>query len=129
MADNVFPRSCRLISASDYKNVFDKSQLKVSNRAFLVLACTNNSQEPRLGLVIAKKNVNKAVQRNRLKRLIRASFRTQKGLLENLDLVVLARKDADKLEGRAVALQLTQLWQDLAKKISRLPPLTNQCVE
>lgn len=129
MADNVFPRSCRLISASDYKHVFDNSQLKVSNKSFLVLACTNSLHRPRLGLVVAKKNVNKAVARNRLKRLIRVSFRTQKGVLENLDLVVLARKDADKLEGRAIALQLTQLWQDLARKLSRLPPIVNQCVE
>jgi ribonuclease P protein component len=73
-----------------------------------------------VGLVIAKKNVGKAVQRNRIKRLIRQSFRTQKPTLNNLDLVVLARKDADKLENQAIVDQLNQLWQDLAKKLTRV---------
>lgn len=125
MADNAFSQSCRLLTASDYKTVFDKSQLKVSNRYFLVLATINNLPTPRMGLVIAKKNVGKAVQRNRIKRLIRQSFRTQKSTLDNLDLVVLARKDADKLENQAIADQLTQLWQDLAKKLTRVPSLAN----
>jgi ribonuclease P protein component len=73
-----------------------------------------------VGLVIAKKNVGKAVQRNRIKRLIRQSFRTLKPTLNNLDLVVLARKDADKLENQAIVDQLNQLWQDLAKKLTRV---------
>ncbi|MFT6094190.1 MAG: ribonuclease P protein component [Pseudohongiellaceae bacterium] len=73
-----------------------------------------------MGLVIAKKNVGKAVQRNRIKRLIRQSFRTLKPTLNNLDLVVLARKDADKLENQAIVDQLNQLWQDLAKKLTRV---------
>lgn len=120
MADNAFSQSCRLLTASDYKNVFDKSQLKVSSRYFLVLATTNSLPTPRVGLVIAKKNVGKAVHRNRIKRLIRQSFRTQKSTLNNLDLVVLARKDADKLENQAVVDQLSQLWQDLAKKLDRM---------
>lgn len=125
MADNDFKRSCRLLNASDYKNVFDNSQLKVSNKSFLVLACINTLQEPRVGLVISKKNVNKAVQRNRLKRHIRQSFRCNKHLLRNLDLVVLARKDADKLEGSAVVIQLSQLWQDLVRKRTRLATPVN----
>jgi ribonuclease P protein component len=77
-------------------------------------------------LVIAKKNVGKAVHRNRIKRLIRQSFRTQKSTLDKLDLVVLARKDADKLENQAIAIQLAQLWQDLAKKLARIPSSVNQ---
>jgi ribonuclease P protein component len=120
VADNAFSRSCRLLTASDYKTVFDKSQLKVSNRYFLVLATINSLPTPRVGLVIAKKNVGKAVQRNRIKRLIRQSFRTLKPTLNNLDLVVLARKDADKLENQAIVDQLNQLWQDLAKKLTRV---------
>jgi ribonuclease P protein component len=120
VADNAFSRSCRLLTASDYKTVFDKSQLKVSNRYFLVLATNNSLPTPRVGLVIAKKNVGKAVHRNRIKRLIRQSFRTQKSTLNNLDLVVLARKDADKLENQAIVDQLNQLWQDLAKKQARV---------
>jgi ribonuclease P protein component len=85
-----------------------------------VLATINSLPTPRVGLVIAKKNVGKAVQRNRIKRLIRQSFRTQKPTLNNLDLVVLARKDADKLENQAIVDQLNQLWQDLAKKLTRV---------
>jgi|TARA_B110000971_G_scaffold179107_1_gene185292 ribonuclease P protein component len=91
-----------------------------------VLATTNGLPTPRIGLVIAKKNVSKAVHRNRIKRLIRQSFRTQKSTLDKLDLVVLARKDADKLENQAIAIQLTQLWKDLAKKLAHVPSSVNQ---
>ncbi len=47
---------------------------------------------PRLGLVIGKESVKLSVERNRLKRLIRDSFRLHQELLAGLDIVVVARK-------------------------------------
>lgn len=119
MAHSSFPRTCRLLTAQDYKSVFDSSEFKVSSRYFLVLATISTLSTARLGLIIAKKNVAKAVQRNRLKRQIRQSFRTSKASLNNLDLVVLARKDADKLENSAAAEQLNKLLSDLSVKLIR----------
>ena len=68
-------------------------------------------------MVIAKKNVAKAVQRNRIKRQIRESFRRIRPRIEPLDVVVLARKDVDKLRKPQVMVSLNSLWCDLEQKL------------
>lgn len=119
MAEFGFPKTARLLNAADYKAVFSNAQFKVSCRHFLVLAIRNSRSSSRLGLVIAKKNVALAVQRNRLKRQLRDTFRHNKALLGKLDLVVLARKDADKLDNKQLKTTIDTLWQDLHGKIKR----------
>ena len=116
MADFGFSKNSRLLNTTDYKIVFDNAQFKVSCHQFLVLAISNRQSQSRLGLVIAKKHVSGAVQRNRIKRLIRESFRLVANGLPGLDLVVLARKDADKLDNRALTEKLNGLWKDLSCK-------------
>ena len=87
-----FQRELRLLSARDYSRVFEKA-FKVHNKAFTLLARENDLNRPRLGLVIAKKNLKFAHQRNRVKRLLRESFRLQRSYLANYDLVILTRRD------------------------------------
>ena len=117
MANSSFSKTSRLLSAADFKAVFTKAQFKVSCRYFLILAIKNDSLKPRLGLVIAKKNVPTAMHRNRIKRLIRESFRLNPGLVERLDLVVLARKDADKLYNSLIFEKLEKLLNDISNKL------------
>ncbi|MEX0963740.1 MAG: ribonuclease P protein component [Pseudohongiellaceae bacterium] len=116
MAEFGFPKTSRLLNAADYKAVFSNAQFKVSCRYFLVLAIVNSRSSSRLGLVIAKKNVALAVQRNRIKRQLRNMFRHNSVLLGRLDLVVLARKDADKLDNKQLRNAVETLWQDLHNK-------------
>jgi ribonuclease P protein component len=87
-----FQRELRLLNARDYSRVFDKA-LKVHNKAFTLLARANDLNHPRLGLVIAKKNLKFAHQRNRIKRVLRESFRFQLSQLASYDLVILTRRD------------------------------------
>ena len=87
-----FQRELRLLSANDYSRVFDKA-FKVHNRAFTLLARENDLNYPRLGLVIAKKNLKFAHQRNRVKRVLRESFRLSRTNMANYDLVILTRRD------------------------------------
>lgn len=119
MAEFGFPKTSRLLNAADYKAVFSNAQFKVSCRHFLVLAIRNDRSNSRLGLVIAKKNVSLAVQRNRIKRQLRNTFRQNAALLNKLDLVVLARKDADKLDNKQLKNTIESLWQDLSIKLKR----------
>ena len=120
MADYGFPKTTRLLSAEDYKAVFSNSQFKASCRHILVLAISNDSQKSRLGLVIAKKHISKAVQRNKVKRIIRDSFRLHQETLAGLDIVVLARKDADKLGNPQLRDKIQKLWKELADKLARV---------
>ena len=116
-----FSKNSRLLKAADYKAVFDGAQFNVSCRHFLVLAVSNELSRSRLGLVVAKKNIPGAVQRNRIKRHVRESFRRSPGLARPLDLIVLVRKDADKLSNSQLSQQISALFQDLNIKLTEAP--------
>ena len=116
MATACFPKTARLLNAGDYKAVFDRSRYKVSNRHFLFLATATNGIRPRLGLVIAKKHVPKAVNRNKLKRALREGFRLRQDGFPQLAIVVLARKDADKLARAELTSTLDALFSDLERR-------------
>ena len=86
-----FRKSKRLLTARDYKHVFDNNSLRASHKNLLILACPNGFNHPRLGIIVAKKNARRAVDRNRLKRIIREQYRLLQHQLANLDMIVLAR--------------------------------------
>lgn len=111
-----FDKPLRLLDANAYTTVFDNAQLKVSKQQVLYLARKNGTAIPRLGLVIAKKNVRLAIQRNRIKRILRESFRLQQHRLGGIDTVVLARRGLDQLDNRALHALFNQLWQQLHEK-------------
>jgi ribonuclease P protein component len=114
-----FGRKLRLLTASDYKAVFDAADYKVSSAQLLVLAINTGHTDPRLGLVISKKNIRFAVQRNRVKRLIRESYRKHQLQLCGLDIVVLARKGLDQQDNSAITKITDKLWQDLIQRRDR----------
>jgi len=113
VSENAFPKTARLLSPKDYKPVFDNSRYKVSTKQFLLLATASQARRPRLGLVIAKKHVSKAVQRNRLKRVLRESFRLRQSEIPLIDIVVLARKDADNLAPLELRKMIDRLIDEL----------------
>jgi len=115
-----FGKSQRLLDASAYKPVFDDARLKVSRQQVLFLARPNGLAGPRLGLVIAKKNVRKANQRNRIKRIARESFRLQQHQLSGIDIVVLARRGLDLPNNADLHSLFGQLWHQLQKKAEKL---------
>jgi ribonuclease P protein component len=86
-----FTRSSRLTASREFARVF-RSADRSSDRFFIVLARVNDSAVPRLGLAISRKAAPRAVDRNRLRRLARESFRQQS--LAALDYVVMASRDA-----------------------------------
>ncbi|TFH75523.1 ribonuclease P protein component [Gammaproteobacteria bacterium LSUCC0112] len=120
MTDQSFGRKLRLLTASDYKAVFGKAEFKVSSPQLLILAIKSGYETPRLGLVIAKKHIRQAVQRNRIKRLLRESFRAHQQLLNELDIVILARSGADSLDNKTFVILIEKLWQDLIRRRKRL---------
>jgi ribonuclease P protein component len=66
-----------------------------------------------LGLAIAKKNIRKAVTRNIIKRAVRENFRLQQHLLINMDIVVLARRDAAQASPDLLKKSLDKHWLKL----------------
>lgn len=64
---------------------------------------------PRLGLAISKRVAKRAIDRNRLKRLVRESFRGQ--ALPPCWVVVTALSGAPALPATELRADLTRLWQ------------------
>ena len=119
MANFSFDKSLRLLNAQAYKSVFDDAQLKVSRQQVLLLSRHNSLSQPRLGLVIAKKNVRQATERNRLKRIIRESFRLKQDQLSGIDTVVLARRGLDQLSNTDLHTLFGKLWLQLQQKADK----------
>jgi len=111
----------RLLDARDFARVFQRPS-KSSGPAVTVLARSNGCQAPRLGLAIARKEVRRAVQRNRLKRLIRESFRHHQALLHGLDVIVVARRGLVGKSSQAVFRCLEKHWREVSERCRRDPP-------
>jgi ribonuclease P protein component len=111
--DRSFSRENRLLNAEDYSRVFGSADGKASHRYVLLLARRNHLQRNRLGLVVAKKHVKLAVQRNRFKRIAREFFRHCQPMDTSLDVVVLARKGVDRLDNDTLSTILRQQWTKL----------------
>lgn len=81
-----------------------------------MLAVKNDFNHPRLGLVVAKKHVRKAVQRNRIKRVIRDNFRRHRHSIMNIDIIVLARKEVLDVAPSLLQKSLEKHWLRLVSR-------------
>lgn len=115
MVSRDFSREKRLLTPRQFKAVFDSPSGKVPGKNVLLLARNNELDHPRLGLVIGKKSVKLSVERNRLKRQIRESFRHNQDNLVGWDIVVVARKGLGDLQNAELAHQFGKLWKRLAR--------------
>ena len=84
-----------------------------ADRYFTVLYCGNGSSEPRLGFAISRQRVRLAVGRNRLRRLVRESFRHIRPELPGVDIVVMARDAAGSADREQLAGSLARHWRRL----------------
>lgn len=111
-----FRRDNRLLDGHSFQHVFDAADYKVGNAVFLMLARENHGPEHRLGLIVGKKRVRRAVDRALVKRLIRESFRQRPELLAGLDIVVLVRGNLRQPDRQTLHAQLDLLWDKLLAK-------------
>ena len=111
-----FPRQHRLLTPSQFKPLFDQPQWRASSQHFLLLVSANDLAAPRLGIVIGKRRVKRAVDRNLLRRLMRESFRHRTTELTGLDVVVLVRADLSHPDKRLIAEELGKVWTKLLAK-------------
>jgi len=109
-----YPRNRRLLTAAQYQRVFKRCEHKVGDRQISVLAAANQSDHPRLGLAVSIKACGNAVKRNRIKRLIKESFRLQQVLLCGLDLVVVVRAGISTRTNQQINRTLNTHWRTIA---------------
>ena len=87
----------------------------------MLLVRPNGLDHPRLGLVIAKKRVRLSVERNRLKRTVRESFRSQQAQLPPVDVIFMSRNDLGSLTSAELAVALAKSWKRLERKAVSRP--------
>lgn len=103
----------RLHAAAEFGRVFAEPA-RSSDRFFTVLARSSGRAVARLGLTVSRRAARRAVDRNKLKRLARESFRHQPAL-PPWDFVVLARPGADRAERQALRASLDKHFEQLTK--------------
>lgn len=82
---------------------------------FTVLCRANQAGAARLGLAISKRHCRRATGRNRIKRIVRESFRQASVELEGLDIVVMNKPDAERAGNRELFASLEKHWQRCAR--------------
>lgn len=121
MTSFAFSPAARLLQASEYKAVFDHALFKVHQPSFLILAIARSgeSNQSRIGIVVAKRKIKRAHERNRFKRLTRDSFRLHQHELPCLDLVIMAKQGADLVPNAELHQELLKGWQLLQSRVRK----------
>ena len=66
-----------------------------------------------------KKKVKNATDRNKIKRIIRESFRLQRHELPNVDIIVIAKHGIGQMDKQALAIQLEKLWRKITNRCTQ----------
>ena len=111
-----FPKALRLLQRQSFSRVFKNSTFRSTDKIFCVLATESELTNSRLGLAIAKKKVKKSVARQRIKRLVRESFRLHQDQLGSWDIVVMAQAGADRADNQIIFKSLERHWERLSKR-------------
>jgi ribonuclease P protein component len=90
---------------------------KISLKSLGMFFTANKLGYPRLGISLAKRNLRKAISRNRIKRLIRESFRLQQQAFEGVDIVVTAYAEISNMDNQKIFESLNTLWSKLNMKL------------
>ncbi len=108
-----FARPQRVLKAAEFDAVYSRRQ-RVVDSIFSVNAAPNTLGHARLGLSIGNKAVGNSVARNRVKRVVRDSFRLHQHELPPVDIVIGARPGARGAAGPRMRESLAGLWKKIA---------------
>ena len=109
-----FTRAQRLLATAEFTRVF-KHGRRLGDSCFAVIAAPGAGPAARLGLAVSKKVSKSAVQRNRIKRLVRESFRKHGASIPAMDIVVMARPGAAQCDNPRLAGSIDALLERTAK--------------
>jgi ribonuclease P protein component len=106
------PASRRLRRPAEFTRAYATGK-RFANEFFTANAQGNDLTWPRLGISIAARNLRRAVDRNRVRRLIRESFRMHQQQLPPVDIVIGARPRVTSADRATLRSALEQLWRKI----------------
>ncbi|KUE78201.1 ribonuclease P protein component [Aeromonas schubertii] len=115
MPTHTFPRELRLLTPDHFKRVFAEP-VRAASPQLTLLAVPNSLDHPRLGLAVPKKALKRAVWRNRVKRVVRESFRLKQHQLPAIDIVVIAKGGVREMDNEELFKLLEKLWRTLSRR-------------
>lgn len=107
-------KKSRLLLNAQFQYIYSKNY-RIHTKNFLMFMYVNYLRFPRLGVSVPKKNVARSHDRNRVKRLIRESFRLVQHNLLFMDFIVIAKKNIHLLNNEKIFYFLKQLWSYKSK--------------
>jgi len=113
-----FSRKYRLLKKHDFQSVFAKSHKSV-HKFIIALYQQTQHDYGRLGIMLSKRHLPRAVDRNTLRRVIRESFRHHHDALKGLDIIILLRSECTPLDRKALRTDIDYLWQKVLTNSSR----------
>jgi ribonuclease P protein component len=120
MGEQEFTKKHRLLNSFEFNAVFKGKEYRIGTPEFLILAKRNNEAHSRIGMVIGKKTIKLAVNRSKVKRAIRESFRRHFQKNITLDIVVVSRPSVNQLLKAGLFSKLADSWISLGQKASLL---------
>lgn len=104
----------RLRKTDEFSSVF--AFRRTLRGKYFDLSCRPNSNDTaRIGVVIAKKFIRSAVNRNLVRRIVRESFRLSRSKLPHRDIVVRVSARMNEPDRRALRVDIDELFARLAK--------------
>jgi ribonuclease P protein component len=103
----------RLRSKPQFDAIYASGR-RLDDRFFGLRVKANGLTHPRIGLAVAVKTAGSAVTRNRLRRLVRESFRLAQHELPPVDVVVAAKFPAVEAPAATLRASLAALWNRVA---------------
>ena len=114
--DRRFPRSCRLKTRRQYVAVYEKGR-RMASTSLVLFGLPNTQDQCRLGITVTRK-VGGAVQRNRIRRIVREIFRRHRTrLAPPLDLVVNPRRSCLDRTSAEIEEEFLKTFERLVRKL------------
>ena len=107
-----------MVDKAQFDEVFAQSK-RIFSTHFVILYKENALPFSRLGVMLSKKKLRFAVERNRVKRVVREGFRQNQGNCPGVDMVVLAQKACKTATNKELFQCVEQAFEKLRARLKK----------